>query len=175
LDETEMIRAGRTRREREQRLTDVLMRHRPQLRRMVELRLNPRLQGRIDPSDVLQEAFLEAARRLDDYLAALPMPLFVWLRRFAGQKLVDLERHHLGAKARDARRVLAIDGEPFPQASSASVAFGLLAKGVSAAEKAMQNEILARVEQALEGLDPVDGEFLRRHRHPPALRALRRF
>ena len=43
-------------------------RHRDRLRRMVELRMDPRLQARLDPSDVLQEAYLEVARDLDAYL-----------------------------------------------------------------------------------------------------------
>ena len=43
---------------------DLLNAHRPRLRRMVALRLDRRLQGRLDPSDVIQEAYLDAARRL---------------------------------------------------------------------------------------------------------------
>ena len=50
-------------------------------RRMVALRLDRRLQGRVDPSDVIQDAYLEAARRLPEYIREpAPMPLFLWLR-----------------------------------------------------------------------------------------------
>ena len=48
---------------------------------MVALRLDRRLQGRIDASDVIQEAFLEASVRLPDYLREPSMPFFLWLLR----------------------------------------------------------------------------------------------
>src|SRR5258708_40103259 len=82
----------------------LLEKHRGRLRRMVALRLDPRLQGRIDPSDVIQETYLEASVRLDDYVRNPAMPFFLWLRFLAGQKLVTLHRHHLGVHMRDARR-----------------------------------------------------------------------
>ena len=69
---------------------------------MVALRLDRRLQGRIDPSDVIQEAYLEASARLAEYLRNPSMPFFLWLRFLAGQKLVTLHRHHLGVRMRDA-------------------------------------------------------------------------
>ena len=77
---------------------------------MVALRLDRRLQGRIDPSDVIQETYLEASRRLADYLRNPSMPFFLWLRFLAGQKLVTLHRHHLGSRSRDAGRSGALPG-----------------------------------------------------------------
>src|SRR5437763_12293436 len=76
---------------------------RERLRRLVRLRLDRRLSGRVDSDDVLQEAYLEARKRLPDY-ARDPgaMPLHLWLRLVTGQKLIDLHRFHLGARARDA-------------------------------------------------------------------------
>src|ERR1700741_3378828 len=82
----------------------VLARHRGRLRRMVALRLDRRLQGRIDPSDVLQEACLEASARLGEYLQNPTMPFFLWLRFLTGQKLVALQRRHLGTQKRAAGR-----------------------------------------------------------------------
>src|SRR5579871_1991289 len=73
----------------------LLLRHRARLRRMVALRLDQRLQGRLDPSDVLQDAFLEAWTRLGQYLQAPTMPFFLWLRLLTGQMLMILHRHHL--------------------------------------------------------------------------------
>jgi RNA polymerase sigma-70 factor (ECF subfamily) len=55
----------------------LLARHRDRLRRMVALRLDRRLQGRIDPSDVIQEAYLEATARLAEYLRNPSMPFFL--------------------------------------------------------------------------------------------------
>src|SRR5260370_31995668 len=56
-------------------LAELFARYRERLRRMVRLRLDRRLQGRVDPSDVLQEAYLDVARRPPEYAAAPPMPL----------------------------------------------------------------------------------------------------
>src|SRR5207253_8775074 len=77
---------------------ELLLRHQDRLRRMVALRLDRRLQGRIDPSDVLQEAYLEASARLDEYLQNPTMPFYLWLRFLTGQKLVALQRRHLGTQ-----------------------------------------------------------------------------
>src|SRR5438270_8724804 len=77
--------------------------HRDRLRRLVRLRLDRRLSGRVDTDDVLQDAYLEARRRLADYARdPQAMPFHLWLRLVTGQKLTDLHRHHLGAQARDA-------------------------------------------------------------------------
>jgi RNA polymerase sigma-70 factor, ECF subfamily len=88
--------------------------HRERLRRMLQLRLDRRLQGRIDPSDVIQEAFVDAARRLAEYTADPAMPLFLWLRFLTAQRLVTLHRSHLGVKARDARREVSLHSGPLP-------------------------------------------------------------
>src|SRR5436305_7626476 len=86
----------------------LLERHRERLRRMVALRLDRRLQGRLDASDVIQEAFLEAATRLPDYVRQPTMPFFLWLRFLTGQKMLELHRHHLGTQMRDAGREIAL-------------------------------------------------------------------
>src|SRR3954452_18002738 len=76
---------------------------RERLRRLVRLRLDRRFSGRVDSDDVLQDAYLEARRRLPDYARdSQAMPLHLWLRLVTGQKPTDLHRHHLGARARDA-------------------------------------------------------------------------
>src|SRR5215472_13414041 len=89
-------------------LGKLLARHRGRLRRMIAVRLDRRLQGRIDPSDVIQEAYLDATVRLPDYLKQPAMPFFLWLRFLAGQKLLELHRRHLGAQARDAGREVSL-------------------------------------------------------------------
>src|SRR4051812_32354157 len=89
-------------------LGELLAAHRRRLRRMVRLRMDPRLQGRVDPSDVLQETFLEAAQRLADYVRDPRMPFFLWLRFLTGQRLLTLRRRHLGTEARDAGREISL-------------------------------------------------------------------
>jgi RNA polymerase sigma-70 factor (ECF subfamily) len=83
-------------------LTDLFQRHRDRLHRMVELRMDARLQGRVDASDVLQDAFLDAAARLDGYLQGPELPAFLWLRLVVGERLAIYHRRHLGTRMRDA-------------------------------------------------------------------------
>src|SRR5438093_6245551 len=85
-------------------LGDLLAAHRERLRLMVRLRKDRRLQGRIDPSDVVQDAYLEAAERFPEYARESAMPFFLWLRFLTAQQLLVLHRRHLGTQARDAGR-----------------------------------------------------------------------
>jgi RNA polymerase sigma-70 factor (ECF subfamily) len=139
----------------------VLAGHRDRLRRMVALRLDRRLQGRIDPSDVIQDAYLEAARRLPEYLReSAPMPLFLWLRFLTAQALQALHRRHLGAQARDAGREISIVGGRIPQATSAALAAQLLGHDTRASQAAIRAERKLRLEEALNSMDPIDREVL---------------
>src|SRR5947209_20291715 len=72
----------------------LLTRHEGRLRRMVAFRLDQRLQGRLDPSDVLQEAFLEAAEHRADYLSRRALPFFLCLRGIGRNKLREPHLHH---------------------------------------------------------------------------------
>src|SRR5262249_8889268 len=100
-------------------LQDLLTRYRNRLKRMVRLRLDPRVQGRVDSSDVVQEASLEVSRKLADYLREPPLPFFLWLRLLTGQKLALAHRQHLGVQARDAGREVSLYRGALPEASSA--------------------------------------------------------
>src|SRR5947209_16742492 len=82
----------------------LLARHRDRLRKMVALRLDRRLAARIDPSDVVQEALVDADQELSDYLAQRSMPFYAWLRRFAWDRLVDHHRRHVLAPRRRVAR-----------------------------------------------------------------------
>lgn len=143
-----------------QALGQLLETHRKRLRRMVRLRLDPRLQDRIDPSDVLQEAYLEAAERLAEYLREPKMPFFLWLRFLTGQKLLALRRHHLGTQARDAARELSIYQGAMPEASSACLAAQLLGKRTAPLEAAIRAEMKLCLQEALNDMEPMDREVL---------------
>ncbi len=134
--------------------------HRARLLRMVDLRLDGRLRGRLDASDVLQEAYLEFARSLPEYLKTPDVPLFVWLRFLTGRKLQALHRRHLGTKMRGAGRELSIDQEAWPQASSQTLAAQLFGCFTSPSEAAARAELLLRVQEALNGMEPLDREVL---------------
>lgn len=133
---------------------------RPRLRRMVSLRLDPRLHGRIDPSDVIQDTYLEATARLAEYLQKPTMPFFLWLRLLAGQKLVTLHRHHLGRRMRDAGREVSLYRGRLPDASSAALAAQLLGHETRPSEAAIRAELKIRLQEALNTMDPLDREIL---------------
>ena len=141
-------------------LPELLERHRDRLRRMVDLRLDWRLRGRLDPSDVLQEAYLDAAQRLDDYLRDPKLPPLLWLRLIVGERLTNLHRHHLGSKMRDAGREVSLYREALPEASSAALASMLLGQHTSPTQAALRAERMLRVQEALNSLDPLDREVL---------------
>ena len=138
----------------------MLEEYRPRLRRMVTLRLDPRLHGRIDPSDVIQETYLEASARLAEYLREPTMPFFLWLRFLAGQKLVTLHRHHLGRQMRDAGREISLYRGRLPEASSAALAAQLLGHEPRPSEAAVRAELKIRLQEALNSMDPLDREIL---------------
>jgi RNA polymerase sigma-70 factor (ECF subfamily) len=135
-------------------------RYRDRLRRMIELRLDRRLQTRIDADDVLQEAFLEATQRLDDYLREPAQPFFLWLRFLVGMRLMQLHRHHLGAQMRDVGREISIYRGALPEASSAALAAQLLGKETSPTQAVVRAERTLRLQEALNSLDPLDREIL---------------
>jgi RNA polymerase sigma-70 factor, ECF subfamily len=141
-------------------LNEIFSRHRDRLRRMVELRLDRRLQARIDASDVIQEAYVDAVNRLDEYLGDPKYPLFLWLRLMVGERLLKLHRHHLGTKMRDAALEVSIFRGALPAASSAALAAQLLGKHTSPTQAAMRAERMMRVQEALNTLDPIDREIL---------------
>jgi hypothetical protein len=115
-------------------------RDRVRLRRMVALRLDRRLQGRIDPSDVIQDAYIEAMDRLPEYLRESNLPFFLWLRLVIGQRLTLVHRHHLGAQVRDAGREVRLYHGALPEATSATLAAQLLGHLTRPSEAAVRAE-----------------------------------
>jgi RNA polymerase sigma-70 factor (ECF subfamily) len=134
--------------------------HRDRLRLMVRLRLDRRLQGRLDPSDVLQEAYLDVARRAPEYAANPTLPPYLWLRFLTGQRLLQLHRQHLGAQMRDAGLEVSLYRGALPQASSVSLAHQLLGRLTSPTQAAVRAETQLRVQEALSAMEPLDREVL---------------
>ena len=143
-----------------QALTDLFQRHRDRLRRMVELRMDARLQSRVDASDVLQDAFLDAAARLDGYLQGPERSAFLWLRLVVGERLAIYHRRHLGARMRDAGQEVSLYRDPLPQASSAALASMLLGRLTTPSHAAVRAELVLQVQEALNELDPLDREVV---------------
>jgi RNA polymerase sigma-70 factor (ECF subfamily) len=139
----------------------LMEKYRPRLLVVVQFRLDRRLKSRIDADDVLQEAFIEAATRLDDYRKCNDkMSFFLWLRFITMQKLIQLHRRHIGAQARDANREVAIFRSYSPKATSMVLAAQLLGKMTSPSHAAMRKENKHRIEKGLSEMDSIDREVL---------------
>lgn len=141
-------------------LATLFSQHRDRLWRMVSFRMDRRLAGRIDPDDVLQEAYLAAATRLVHYSDDCTLSPFVWLRMVFMQTVTDLHRHHLGAQMRAAEREIAQGLPRYGQTTSASLAAQFVGRVTSPSQVAARAEMLAQVEQAIGAMDPLDQEVL---------------
>jgi RNA polymerase sigma-70 factor (ECF subfamily) len=139
---------------------ELMKRYRSRLRRMVSFRLDSRLQGRVDPSDVVQDVCLEAWQHLGSYVKQPDAPFFVWLRAVAGHKLGDLHRHHLGTQMRDARREVSLYQGSLPGATSAALAAQLMGHLTRPSEAAIRAERKVQLQRALNAMDPIDREVL---------------
>jgi RNA polymerase sigma-70 factor (ECF subfamily) len=126
----------------------LLERHRPRLRAFVALRLDPRLQARVDPSDVIQETLVRVHQRLDDYLRERPVPFYPWLRQIALERVVDHHRRHLHAEARSVKREQPLE-HWLPGRSQDKLAGMLVAGGLSPEDQSRRQEVKARVNAAL--------------------------
>jgi RNA polymerase sigma-70 factor (ECF subfamily) len=129
--------------------------HHVYVHRLVELRLDARLRSRVDPADVVQEAYLEALNRLDAYLARPALPFRLWLRQIACDRALKARRHHLGA----ARR--AVDREvPLPEQSSLLLARQLLSGGSTPSQQLENRELVRRLRRAVDQLAETDREVV---------------
>ena len=130
---------------------------------VVSFRLDPRLRGRIDAADVLQETFIAATARRAEFFQQSAQPLFLWLRWMVGNTLLELHRHHLGAQMRDARREISSvrrsDGADDNNTRAALVA-QLSAGATGPATAAGRAELHARLNDALEKMDATEREVL---------------
>lgn len=140
--------------------------HQQRLWRMVHFRMDPVLAARLDPDDILQEAWLAAAQRIDHFLNQESLSFFIWLRLVVGQTLIDVQRRHLGAKMRDAYREQSqlssnfASRSDFSQNTSISLARRLIGNYTSPSGVAMKHEQAEKLRQAINEMDPIDREVL---------------
>src|SRR5262245_5423317 len=135
----------------------LLARHRDRLRQLVALRLDRRLAARVDPSDVVQEALADAARKLPAYLRQPPLPFYVWLRRLACERLVKLRLRHVRAGKRSVTRE---QPAPLADGSALELARRLVAPGTSPSHQVLRQELHGQVRDALDRLGERDREVL---------------
>lgn len=141
----------------------LLARHQERLARVALFRLDPRLRGRVDAGDVMQEAFVAATARRAEFFQQSRQSLFLWLRWIVGNILLELHRGHLGAQMRDPRREISVhrgsSGESGSETRVALVA-QLTAGATGPATAAGQAEVKRRLSDALEKMDATDREVL---------------
>jgi RNA polymerase sigma-70 factor (ECF subfamily) len=141
-------------------LADLFALHRDRLRRMVEFRLHPRLNRRIDPDDVLQDAYLDAVQRIDSYRQQEDPSCHLWLRLIVGQTLTDLHRRHIGAKMRSANQEVPLSRLAGPTMSSGAMSYHLSGGLTSPSGAAARNEASDLLRAALDEMDEIDREVL---------------
>jgi RNA polymerase sigma-70 factor (ECF subfamily) len=134
--------------------------HQDKLLRMVSFRMDPRLRRRVDPADVVQDAFVEASAHRDAYFRTAGVSLFVWLRGVVCNKLLEVHRHHLGTRMRDAKRERHLHAPQGSDATSAALCAHLTGGLTRPSVAAARGEARTRVSAALAAMDPTDREVL---------------
>lgn len=172
----------------------LLEKHRAPVRRLIELRLDRKVQRRVDVSDVVQDVMIEASGRLEKYLSDPSMAFHLWLRQIAWDRIIDTYRRHRVSAKRNMDREQPMAAPAGPDQSTMELAIQLCDPGLTPAAAATQREIAAQVEEAIEKMNDQDREIIvmRHYEHlsnleiaevlglnPPAasmryLRALRR-
>ncbi len=140
-------------------LADLFQLYRDRLKRLILLRMHPRLATRLDASDVLQETYIELSRRLPEYAKERKLPFFLWLRLLAGERLLHLQRMHLGAEMRTVYRELNL-ASAMPDASVWNLASQLAGEFTSADRNLIQAELRQKLVDALEQMEPNDREIV---------------
>jgi RNA polymerase sigma-70 factor (ECF subfamily) len=158
-DQSETL-IGRLKNGDQRALAELFSRHTEALKRMVGWRLDRRVRARVDPSDVLQEVYIDAARRVGDYLARPAMPFALWLRLLTGRRLLELHREHLGAQMRDARLEIPLEHGRWPTADLDCLATQLAGEESTPSQAAMRTEKETRLVEALGRMDTIDREVL---------------
>lgn len=139
----------------------LLERHRDAVRRLVQMRLDARIQRRVDVSDVVQEVFVEANRRLADFVAAgQPMPFHLWLRQIAKDRIIDAHRRHRASAKRSVDREQVMTVPAGMDRSSMELAAQLVDRELTPAAAATQHEMAQRVEAAVAQLPDQDAEII---------------
>jgi RNA polymerase sigma-70 factor (ECF subfamily) len=141
-------------------LNRLLERHRDAVRRLVQMRLDARIQRRVDVSDVVQEVFVEANRRLADYVKSPPMPFHLWLRQIAKDRIIDAHRRHRASAKRSVDREQALQVPAGMDRSSIELAAQIVDPELTPAAAATQHEMAQRVEAAIAQLGEQDAEIL---------------
>jgi RNA polymerase sigma-70 factor (ECF subfamily) len=145
---------------REAAVAELFGRYREKLQRMIAFRLDRRIVGKVDGDDILQDAFLETVRRIQDYLDQPSVPFFVWLRQITKQVLIDTHRRYVDAKMRDVNLEVTLDRGGTPDSSSSGLIAQLADSLTTPSQCAVRQETISELKRALDQLDEIDREVL---------------
>lgn len=143
----------------ERALAELFARHQPRLQTIVQFRLDRRLYGRVDADDVLQEAYLGAASRLQHFRQESDGSVFIWLRLITSQTLAEVHRRHLGVQQRDAGREVSLHGSNH-HSTSLSLVHHLLGTMTSPSQVVVRGETERQLTTAMDAMDEIDREVL---------------
>lgn len=135
-------------------------RHRNALRQLVRMRLDRKIQRRVDVSDVVQDVLVEANRRLQVYVENPIMPFHLWLRQIARDRIIDAHRRHRVSAKRSVDREQPIVSPQGQDQSSYQLAALIGDRQLTPAEAALQKEIAGQVEHAITLLNEADSEII---------------
>lgn len=141
----------------ESSFADRFTEYRPRLKQMLQFRIDPRLRTRVDLSDILQESYIDAYRRLDHFRGKPNLSLYVWLRQITLQRLIDIHRQHIKADKRNVRNEVRLENQA---TTSAAFAAHLVDRVISPSQLAIRHEMVSQTESALEQMDEIDREVL---------------
>jgi len=141
-------------------LAELFTLYRPRLWRMVNFRLDPRLRGRVDPDDILQDAWVNAVARINHFLTDASRSCFIWFRMIVQQTMVDVHRKHLGADKRSASRERSLSARAHLDSTSTSLAYHLQAHLTSPSSAVVRAEMAQQLDTVLQGMSEIDREVL---------------
>lgn len=142
-----------------QAVNDLLERHRNAIKQMVHMRMDKKVAGRVDASDIVQDVMLDASQRLRDFIQTSPMPFHLWLRQLAKDRLIDAHRRHRGAQRRSVDREQRLHVQ-YADQSSLDLAAQLQDYELTPAAATLRKELEQRFLDALDRLDDDDREMI---------------
>ncbi len=135
---------------------ELFNRHRGRLQKAIAIRMDRRIAARVDASDILQETYLEAFKRLPRYLQQEGMPFYLWLHWIAREKVLGLHRRHLGADKRAVQREVPL----MPADSSVEFVSGMIGRGPSPSQELAKAELAEQLSKALGQLDDDERDLI---------------
>lgn len=137
-------------------LAQLFARYKQQLQRIIEFRMDQKLRGRFGASDVLQEAFIDLARKIQNF-DPNKMSFFVWLRLVTNEKIINLYNEHVNVQKRDVRREQNLSADA---AKPYSLAKHIIDRCSSISGKAIKAERANQIQAILSEMHPDEREVI---------------